>query len=99
MLYLDARLQELARANTALTIILPSPKPFKRALLLVVALFLVPLAISIASHPAPAAPWYAASRAPSGFAPDPTKVREPVIQIYAAPAYVGAAASRCTRGS
>jgi len=87
MLYLDARLQELARANTALTIIVPCPKSFKCALLLVVALFLVPLAISIASHPAPAAPWYAASRAPSGLAPDPTNVREPVIQVYAAPAY------------
>jgi hypothetical protein len=61
--------------------------PFKRSLLLLVALFLVPLAISVASHPAPAAPWYAASRQSSGLAPDPAKVREPVVQVYAAPAY------------
>jgi hypothetical protein len=57
------------------------------ALLLVIALLLVPLAISVASHPAPAAPWYAASRAPTGLAPDPASVHEPVVQVYAAPAY------------
>jgi hypothetical protein len=60
---------------------------FTHALLLVLALFLLPLALSVASHPAPAAPWYAASRAPTGLAPDPATVREPVIQVYAASAY------------
>ncbi|MFO1205718.1 MAG: DUF3750 domain-containing protein [Burkholderiales bacterium] len=58
-----------------------------KTLLLVLALFLLPVAISVASHPAPAAPWYAASRASTGLAPDPASVREPVIQVYAAPTY------------
>ena len=61
--------------------------PFNYTLLILLALILVPLAISVASHTPPAAPWYAASRAPTGLAPDPTTVREPVIQVYAAPAY------------
>ena len=61
--------------------------PLKRLLLLLVALLFVPVAISVASHPPPAAPWYAASREPTGLAPDPASVREPVIQVYAAPAY------------
>lgn len=61
--------------------------PFERPLLVFFALLLLPLAVSVASHPAPGAPWYAASREPTGLAPDPTTVREPVIQVYAAPAY------------
>lgn len=60
---------------------------FKRPLLVLVALILLPLAVSVASHPAPSAPWYAASRAPAGLAPDPATVREPVVQVYAASAY------------
>lgn len=56
-------------------------------MLLVVALFVVPLAISVATHTPSAAPWYAASREPSGLAPDPTLVREAVVQVYAARAY------------
>lgn len=61
--------------------------PVTHTLLIVFALFLLPLAISVATHPVPAAPWYAASRAPTGLAPDPATVREAVIQVYAAPAY------------
>lgn len=61
--------------------------PFKYALLLLVALLLVPLAVSVASHAPPTAPWYAASRAPTGLAPDPATVREAVVQVYSAPAY------------
>jgi hypothetical protein len=61
--------------------------PFKRPVLFLLALLLVPVAISVASHPPPSAPWYAASRQPTGLAPDPASVREPVIQVYAAPAF------------
>jgi len=61
--------------------------PLKRPLLLLVALLLVPLTISVASHAPPSAPWYAASRQSTGLAPDPASVREPVIQVYSAPAY------------
>jgi hypothetical protein len=61
--------------------------PFKRTMLFVLALFLLPLALSVASHPAPAAPWYAASRESTGLAPAPARVREPAVQVYAAPAY------------
>jgi hypothetical protein len=61
--------------------------PLKYALLLLVALLLVPLAVSVASHPPPSAPWYAASRQPTGLAPDPASVPESVIQVYSAPTY------------
>jgi hypothetical protein len=57
---------------------------FKRAMLLIVALFVIPLAISVATHTPAAATWQTASREPTGLAPDPAKVREPVIQVYAA---------------
>jgi hypothetical protein len=59
----------------------------KAAVLLVLALFLVPIAISVASHAPANAPWYAASRQPTGLAPDPAAVVEPVVQVYAAPTY------------
>ncbi len=53
-------------------------------MLLIVALFVIPLAISVATHTPAAATWQTASREPTGLAPDPAKVREPVIQVYAA---------------
>jgi len=56
----------------------------KRTMLLVLALFVIPLAISVATHEPAAATWYSASRAPTGLAPDPAAVREPVVQVYAA---------------
>lgn len=56
----------------------------KRTMLLVLALFVIPLAISVATHEPAAATWQTASRAPTGLAPDPALVREPVIQVYAA---------------
>jgi hypothetical protein len=52
--------------------------------LLILALFVVPLAISVATHQPAAATWQTASRAPTGLAPDPAAVREPVVQVYAA---------------
>ncbi len=61
--------------------------PPKYAVLLLVALLLVPLAVSVATHAPSEVPWYAASRAPSGLAPDPAAVREPVVQVYAARAF------------
>jgi Protein of unknown function (DUF3750) len=61
--------------------------PFTYALLLLFALLFLPLAVSVASHTPPSAPWYAASRESSGLAPDPGSVRDAVVQVYAAPAY------------
>lgn len=51
---------------------------------LVAALFIIPLAISVATHTPAAATWYTASREPTGLAPDPALFREPVVQVYAA---------------
>src|SRR5438128_9894077 len=48
---------------------------------------MAPLAISIATHTPAAVPWYQASLGSSGLATDPAKVREPVVQVYAARAY------------
>lgn len=59
----------------------------RHAVLIIVALLLLPVAVSVATHTPSADPWYAASRAPSGLAPDPAKVREPVVQVYAARAF------------
>jgi hypothetical protein len=56
----------------------------KRAMLLFAALFIVPLAISVATHTPAAATWSTASREPTGLAPDPVLFREPVVQVYAA---------------
>ncbi len=56
----------------------------KRTVLLVVALFVIPLAISVATHTPAAATWQSASRAPTGLAPDPALLHDPVIQVYAA---------------
>jgi Protein of unknown function (DUF3750) len=56
----------------------------KRTMLLALALFVVPLAISVATHTPAAATWQTASRAPTGLAPDPAVVLEPVVQVYAA---------------
>jgi hypothetical protein len=56
----------------------------KRTMLLALALFVIPLAISFATHTPAAATWQTASREPTGLAPDPTIVREPVVQVYAA---------------
>ena len=56
----------------------------KRTMLLVVALFVIPLAISVATHTPAAATWSTASREPTGLAPDPALFREPVVQVYAA---------------
>jgi hypothetical protein len=56
----------------------------KRTVLLVVALFIIPLAISVATHTPAAATWQSASRAPTGLAPDPAGFRDSVIQVYAA---------------
>jgi hypothetical protein len=53
-------------------------------MLLVLALFVVPLAISVATHQPAAATWHTASRAPTGLAPDPAAVRDAVVQVYAA---------------
>src|SRR5262245_50300811 len=59
----------------------------KPTMLLLVALFVVPIVISIATHTPTAATWYAASREPTGLTPDPAIVREAVVQVYAAPTF------------
>jgi hypothetical protein len=56
----------------------------RRTMLLVAALFIIPLAISVATHTPAAATWSTASREPTGQAPDPALFREPVVQVYAA---------------
>jgi len=56
-------------------------------MLIVVALFVIPLAISVATHTPAAASWSTASREPAGLAPDPALFRAPVIQVYAAPTF------------
>jgi hypothetical protein len=56
-------------------------------MLFVVALFVIPLAISVATHTPAAATWYSASREPTGLAPDPAVHKEAVIQVYAAPTF------------
>lgn len=55
--------------------------------LLVLALFLAPLAVSVAMHTPGDVPWYRASMASSGLAPDPAGVHEAIVQVYAAKAY------------
>jgi hypothetical protein len=57
------------------------------ALSLFAVLLLVPLAISVATHTQVGVPWYQASLESSGLAPNPTTVRESVVQVYAARAY------------
>ena len=59
----------------------------KLVLLLVAAIFLVPLAIGVATHESSAVPWHQASMAATGLAPDPAKTREAVVQVYAAKAF------------
>ena len=53
-------------------------------MLAILALLFVPVALSFAVHTPGETAWYAASRAATGMAPDPAKVREPVVQVYAA---------------
>jgi len=55
--------------------------------LILLALLVVPVAVSVAMHAPAQQPWYAASRAPTGLAPDPAEVREAVVQVYAARAF------------
>jgi hypothetical protein len=55
-----------------------------RAMLLFIALFVIPLAISVATHTPAAATWSTASREPTGLAPDPAVHPGAVIQVYAA---------------
>jgi hypothetical protein len=55
--------------------------------LLMAAFFVVPPAISVALHPPSTVSWSEAALTPTGLSPDPAKVREPVVQIFAAPAF------------
>jgi hypothetical protein len=59
----------------------------RRILLLILALFVLPVAISIATHTPAAATWYTASREPTGLAPDPALFHAAVVQVYAARAF------------
>ena len=61
--------------------------PLRATVLLLLAFFVVPLAASIALHTPTANPWYQASMAASGLAPDPGVVHDAVVQVYAARAY------------
>ncbi len=57
------------------------------AMLIALLLFIVPVAVSVAMYAPAQQPWYAASRAATGLAPDPGEVREAVVQVYAARAF------------
>jgi hypothetical protein len=57
------------------------------AMLIALLLFIVPVAVSVAMHAPAQQPWHAASRAATGLAPDPDKVNEAVVQVYAARAF------------
>lgn len=74
------------RATGAPPTLVVAPMKVKRTMLLAVAiaLFVAPIVISVATHTPAAATWYAASRAPTGLAPNPALAREPIIQVYAA---------------
>lgn len=50
----------------------------------VLAAILSPLALSATVNSQESVPWYAASREPTGLAPDPAKTPEAVIQVYGA---------------
>ncbi len=56
-------------------------------MLLIAAFFVVPLVISVALHSPSTVPWNEAALTPTGLSPDPAKVREPVVQVFAAPAF------------
>jgi hypothetical protein len=43
--------------------------------------------VALGGNAAPAADWRSASREPTGAAPDPARVREAVVQVYAAPVW------------
>jgi hypothetical protein len=53
-------------------------------LVAVLVLFVLPVAISGCTLDRGGVPWYEASRAPTGLAPDPAATPEAVIQVYAA---------------
>ena len=55
--------------------------------ILIAAVFLVPLAIGVATHASSPVPWYQASMAATGLAPDPATTPEAVVQVYAAKAF------------
>jgi hypothetical protein len=61
--------------------------PRSLSVLILLAFFVLPLAASIALHTPTTNPWYQASMAASGLAPDPALVKEAVVQVYAARAY------------
>jgi hypothetical protein len=55
--------------------------------LLILALFVVPVLVSVClPDPRGGVPWYEARRDPTGLAPDPAQTQEAVIQVFAAPA-------------
>jgi hypothetical protein len=55
-----------------------------RGCALVLAALLGPLALSATVNSQESVPWYAASREPTGLAPDPAKTPDAVIQVYGA---------------
>jgi len=87
MRYRSARALAAGGTKAAAGRRIPHLMKCKRAMLLIVALFVVPLAISVVSHTPAAATWQTASREPTGLAPDPATTREPVVQVYAARAF------------
>lgn len=58
-----------------------------RAVLVLLAVMLVPLGMNAVSRGVPDVAWHEATRNPTGQAPDPAAERRAVIQVYAAPAF------------
>src|SRR5262245_66402414 len=85
MRYRSARALAAGGTKAAAGRRIPHLMKCKRAMLLIVALFVVPLAISVVSHTPAAATWQTASREPTGLAPDPATTRKPVAQGSPAP--------------
>ena len=69
------------------------------AALLLLGLYLAPVLVSFClPDPRGGVPWHQARRDPTGLSPDPATTQEAVIQVFAAPAWRGAASSRSIPG-
>ncbi len=58
-----------------------------RTLMVLLVLMLLPIGVSALHRGVPDVPWHAATRDPTGQAPDPAMERRAVVQVYIAPAF------------
>jgi len=64
-------------------------RPMIWLMLILLLLFLGPVLVYITGGARLRGDWSVASQAPTGLAPDPTRVHEAVVQVYAARAFAG----------